>query len=704
MTAAENLATSETTYDYPLADIREPSIPNYRTTFEGMDELTASVKERGIRVPLVLRPAPSGDGHELAIGARRREAAKRAGLTSVPVFIRELTDDQVLEERAIENLQRVNPDPLDEAAAFKLLVSRGYSEQQLADKLGQPLRYVAQRLALNDLCKDAQKAMRDERISLAVAILIAALPTDKMQKRALEQVAPEWGGEGQMLLKDARAQIEESVMLELKDAPFKLDDAELVSKAGPCTTCKKRTGNQAQLFADASSGDLCLDEACHKSKVDALWQIRVKNAKADGVNVLSVKASSEALRASKSYSNGEFIRLSEKVGVGKTSMGVKKLLGKDLPPVTLARDEQTGVAVELVQRKVVEAAIRKAAPKEKAGSAAQPDARAKKEREAERLQAEVRRRTMQVMTSTVESLCNDGQISKALLRILAQGTITAVWNDIGKRVADRRGLPLVDEEASSSKKGAKRQQPRLSSDDRLERHLQTLDEGGLVALLFELLMGRAAPGKWSEAADCYVAACAELKVDVKALEATIKAEKQAKANKTPKAAKASSKKGVTHFIAAGGGGNACGKPGKVRVGEGGTTTAERVTCPECRAAMAKAKPAKPPKVKPADLPTGWPDGSVTVPPKAAKKKAAKKVEPKPVNPATGQVVHYVDPTGLSQTGVACGGTVGDGKGIITDEAEKVTCKSCRRTAGLDQADDAEPKNPDPYGADPEGEE
>jgi ParB/RepB/Spo0J family partition protein len=594
MTAA--LAVSETVVDYPLADILDPTIRNYRTNFRGIEELEASVRESGIRVPLVLRPSPAEPGkHELAIGARRREAARRAGLETVPVIVRELSDEDVHTERAIENLQRVDPDPVDEAEAFQRMTGLGWSVAQVAAKIGKPPRYVLERLQLCNLCAEGREALERGTLLVGAAIEVAKL-TGALQLDALSEIdgSMAWRG-GLATAADAREAISNRVMLRLAEAPFKLDDATLVPAAGACTTCKKRTGSQAELFAEFEA-DRCTDGACHKSKLDALWQLRTKQAKTDGVEVLSKKAAAEALRSARaSYGTGAYVRLDEKVHLGSSKpKSLKSAFGKELPPVTLARDEESGAPVELVPRKAVEALLKAHGPKTGGSDSPKADAKAKAEREAERIKAEVNRRAMTAIVEAADAASRKGKPSRSLLRLAIRGALDSVWTDVTKKVADRRGLPLTDETQGTTKKGAKRQLERLTPAARIERLLESLDEGGLFALLLELAMGRSVPGKWSEGSDCYAELCTELGVNPKGIEVVVKAERKEKA------------------------------------------TGNKAT----------------------------------------------KAPARPEHPATGQVVHFIDPTGLSKTGVACGGKVGDGKGIVTDDAAKVTCKSCRRTAGL----------------------
>ncbi len=644
MTAA--LAKTEEVLEIPLGDILPSRVLNYRRTFnqKKLEELADSMRQVGVLEPIVVRADGDG-GIELVFGERRLRAAHLAELPTIKAIIRDYDDAEVRQSRLIENAMREDADPLEEAEAFRELETLGYSVSGIAEKIGQGHAYVAQRLQLTVLSPACREALAKEQISIGVAVLLAALPSTKLQDEGLEEVSAASHYDSRLMtVGDARRQIEESVMMKLADAPFKTDDPALVPAAGACTNCPKRTGGQALLFADASSPDLCTDKVCFRSKQDAAWKLRQKDAKAAGLNVLGIKEGKVALDRL-CYGDSAFKRLDDTVWDGKKHVKVSKLVGKAPAELTLARDDRSGLVIELVPTKLVEAAAKVAKPEKEERAA--PDAKAKAEREAERVKAEANRRAMTAIVEAVDERARQGKPPRALLRLAVRGALDSVWTDVTKKVADRRGLPLTDEAQGTTKKGAKRQLERLTPAARIERLAETLDEGGLFALLVELAMGRSVPGKWSEGSDCYVELCTELGVNPKGLEAVVKAERKAKKDKGGKTVKA---------------------------------------------------PAKP-KVKLADRPTGWAEGSVkpAAKPKPEKRRRSSEPKAKPENPAAGQVVHYIDTSGLSATGVACGGKVGTskGKGTASDEAEKVTCKTCRRVAGLDAAADHRELEQDP---------
>lgn len=157
-----------------------------RTVFEdaALEELASSIAEKGVLQPLLVRP--KGKGYEIVAGERRFRAAKLAGLTEVPVVVRDLDDRETLEIALIENLQRENLNALEEARAFQGLLELGLTQEQLAKTLGKGRSTIANGLRLLNLSRDAQKALEDGLISAGHARAILGRPASQ-QEWALEQ-------------------------------------------------------------------------------------------------------------------------------------------------------------------------------------------------------------------------------------------------------------------------------------------------------------------------------------------------------------------------------------------------------------------------------------------------------------------------------------------------------------------------------------
>jgi ParB family chromosome partitioning protein len=127
-----------------------PNQPRLAMDKTGLEELAASIKEHGVLQPVLVRPLP-GARYQLIAGERRWRAATAAGLDTVPALIEEIDDETALEIAVIENLQREDLSPLDEAIIYdKMIREHGYSIRKLAQKLGKDKGYLENRLRLAD--------------------------------------------------------------------------------------------------------------------------------------------------------------------------------------------------------------------------------------------------------------------------------------------------------------------------------------------------------------------------------------------------------------------------------------------------------------------------------------------------------------------------------------------------------------------------
>jgi ParB/RepB/Spo0J family partition protein len=175
----------------PLVALREsPLNPRRRVDPDRLKELTASVAIHGVLEPLLVRPyTGNGDAnYEVVAGARRFRAAAAAGLLTVPAIVSALNDEEVLEFSLIENLQRDDLSPMEQARGFQALIEANptkHTPGSIAGRVGMAERWVWERLKLLDLTKAAQQHLDHGRITVGHAIRLARLkPAD--QARALE--------------------------------------------------------------------------------------------------------------------------------------------------------------------------------------------------------------------------------------------------------------------------------------------------------------------------------------------------------------------------------------------------------------------------------------------------------------------------------------------------------------------------------------
>jgi ParB family chromosome partitioning protein len=147
---------------------------------ENLSELVDSIRARGIFQPLIVRRSTKGNGYELIAGERRWRAAKKLNLPKVPVIVREATDQQVLELALIENLQRAELDPVEEADGYATLIETfGLKQEEVAERVGKNRATVANALRLRSLPIEVRDLLRSKQITVghAKAILGLSEPT-----------------------------------------------------------------------------------------------------------------------------------------------------------------------------------------------------------------------------------------------------------------------------------------------------------------------------------------------------------------------------------------------------------------------------------------------------------------------------------------------------------------------------------------------
>lgn len=361
-----------------ITDIRTMQLDALRTSTIGsqgerrrhydkkaINELAESIRTVGVLQPLVARP--SNGQFEIVAGERRYLAAKAAGLTSVPVSVRELSDDEVLEIQLVENLQREGLHELHEAESYGGLKKLGYSPDQIAGKVGKSKATIHARLKLLALGKTARKAFYEGKLSASHFLLLARIPAEETQNEALKAfLKGEYGNAEPMSYREATRHVHDTYMLRLADAGFPTADAELVPAAGACGPCPKRTGNQPELFGDVKGADVCTDPGCFKSKIEA-WAVRQRElAEISGQKII---AGAEAKRIAPNgctekhiYLKG-YTRLDDDKYIGGKVRSIASIVGKDVKPALL-QDPETGKIVEVVSEGQIAAAVKKKGFKE----------------------------------------------------------------------------------------------------------------------------------------------------------------------------------------------------------------------------------------------------------------------------------------------------------------------------------------------------
>jgi ParB family chromosome partitioning protein len=494
----------------PLRELVE-SPTNPRKTFddERLEELTDSIRSRGVLSPLLARKV---NGHfEIVSGARRYRAAQRAGLQEVPVRIVAPNDEEALETQLIENIQRADVHPFEEAQGFRALLERegaGYTVEKIAAKTGKAAAHIAKRLRLLDLIPPVADSFTAGRIGIEHALLIAKLGAD-VQEEALRHCydgyyAANDAERSLVAVSRLQAWIEQNVYLSLKSVPFSKDDETLVPEAGSCANCPKRTGFNTLLFSEVRE-DSCVDAACFNRKLDAHIARRV--AKVPNLVMISEAYNTTGetpILARRNYV--EVVTRKGKKGAG--ARPEEKLCGH-LTSAIHADGMDKGRIVKVC-----------------ADSTCKVHFGERQEQERQRLQWKAEKKTANQKTKQTLAFRHrllaevlkrvKPQLGTEELRIVTQFVLRSLSHELACRLAKRHGM----------------QDPKDAHDWQMAEKARALykkaDADGLTVLIFEaMLIGSAGNATENKDDDPLTEAACRYKVDAKALRsAVVKAEKE----------------------------------------------------------------------------------------------------------------------------------------------------------------------------------
>jgi ParB/RepB/Spo0J family partition protein len=272
-----------------------PSPNNPRKHFDEaqLKELGESLKAGQIEPIVVREQSHLADdekvhkAYEILAGERRFRAAKLAGLTEIEAKIMVVDDQRALEITVVENLQRTDLHPLEEANGVASLLSKGWDIDTIARDLGKSPSWVALRAKLSQLSPKWRKEIdtaggRYHRWPAAMLDLVARFPVSTQ-----DEMLDNYDVEDAQSTKELQEAIDRDYLRTLKSAPFDLADATLVPKAGACTDCPKRTGCQQLLFKEAKD-DRCTDGPCWNSKAAAVVKRKEEELKKAHPNLLKV--------------------------------------------------------------------------------------------------------------------------------------------------------------------------------------------------------------------------------------------------------------------------------------------------------------------------------------------------------------------------------------------------------------------------------
>ena len=215
--------------------------PRHHFADDKIDELAASIKEQGILQPIIVKK--SGDGYELVCGERRTRAAQKCGLDKIPAIVKDLAEEKLLEWALVENIQREDLNPIEEAQAYiRLLEERGLSQDDLAKKVGKDRSTVANTIRLMRLPQDILDGLIDGRLQAGHARALLALLTPEHQRQLAKRIM-----EDKLSVRQVEELVGRSITRKRRAKTARLMDQDIIHLE---TKIERRLGTQARIYSN----------------------------------------------------------------------------------------------------------------------------------------------------------------------------------------------------------------------------------------------------------------------------------------------------------------------------------------------------------------------------------------------------------------------------------------------------------------------
>lgn len=255
----------------PIAKVNpDPMQP--RKTFDEklLEQLSESIEKHGVLQPITVRK--SKKDYIIVMGERRYRASKLAGKKTIPCIVRTYKDDDVLEIQIIENLQRQDVEPTEEAKAIAFL-SEKYAPAEIAKRLGRTDNFIRQRLKLAGLIEGFKHFVRNGEMTISLGVGVALFEPEE-QQMMLETMGEDFNAHQiNRMIKDQT--------YDLEKASFDVKDKELVPKAGSCVECPFNAANQGNLFGEDKM--VCTKSACFETKKTKSFLNLIEKSKKENI-------------------------------------------------------------------------------------------------------------------------------------------------------------------------------------------------------------------------------------------------------------------------------------------------------------------------------------------------------------------------------------------------------------------------------------
>jgi ParB/RepB/Spo0J family partition protein len=362
-------------------ELAVPSLTNPRRRkgldIDSLNALAASIKVHSLGQAILVRPLPAArlsdtaamsprPIYEVIAGERRLRACVIAGLATMPMLVRDMPDNAVLEMQLVENIEREDLDDMEEAEGFeKLRQQLGYTVEQIAERIGKGKgeSYVYKALKLCDLTPESREAMYPADGAKHAVLgrstgLVVARYAPEQQADVVAFIASLAAPDGEPApFREVQPKVAKRFNLVLESAPFDIYQVDLVPAAGACSSCPKRSGNQAEIFGDSVGPDSCTDADCFEGKREAHVALIKADAQKDGFKVIDGEDARRARPMPSIRGISGYVRLSDVARVEPGDDGKERQvtwedqlrsLGKKAPKPRIFIDPHTSQAEKVI--------------------------------------------------------------------------------------------------------------------------------------------------------------------------------------------------------------------------------------------------------------------------------------------------------------------------------------------------------------------
>ncbi|MDT7849949.1 ParB/RepB/Spo0J family partition protein [Methylophilus sp. VKM B-3414] len=347
-----------------------PTNPRKRFNEKELQDLAASIKEKGVMQPILARPMPGlFESYEIVAGERRWRASKLAGLETIPATVRELDDIETLQLQIIENMQRSDLHPLEEAQALQNMLqatgSNGHKQwthEELGTKIGKSRSYVFASLNLLKLSNFAKDKFLEDKFGRETALLVSRVPGEKLQEKLVTAIV-----QSELSYRAAKDYIHRDFTFDLTKATWDKFDETVLAETPSCAKCPKRSGNYPELHPDIESPDVCTDPTCYSNKKAAYADRVIKTMP----RVIHGDEAKQVAPYGYDYfiTNG-YVRSLDKVEVD--GFNAAEILGDDAPEPFKLVDEKKNINLVYQENEVITLVKEKLAEKIASGELQPP--------------------------------------------------------------------------------------------------------------------------------------------------------------------------------------------------------------------------------------------------------------------------------------------------------------------------------------------